>query len=298
MDFNSKKILICPNRLRILSAVVADNDETPKKVNLPNKRIVSKNLSTHQHSEIFVVLKGRYDYAFNGAYYLCIPGTVVLINSGVEHESYYEPNTDGLETIWMLVNDEKIIFSVSEKKGTEIEESNNGTLYNELSELKLKKIWDEFDSNPTDLNRCRLKLSLSCTFARIIEHKKEMALDLREYQEQSVSKIKNFIAKNLENQIDITQLQKLSGYSHYHFQRIFKKYSGYTVMEYKNYCRLREMEKMLKEKSSRKDIAKKLGFNDTHAFYSWHKKILNPKWSSDADANIYQVSQTYKNKPR
>lgn len=287
LDSDIEKMIICPNRLHILSAVIADDDETPAKVKLPSKRIASKELSTHEHSEIFTVLKGEYDYAFNGAYYRCTPGTVVLINSGIEHESYYEPDTNGLETIWMLVNDDKIIFSTSRNKGNEIEPINKGTLHSKLPELELKKTWDEFDSNPSDFNRCQLKLALSCTFARIIEHGKETALDLKEYQEQIVNKIKNYIAKNLSHDINITQLEKLSGYSRYHFQRIFKQCSGYTVMEYKNYCRLNKMEEMLKEKAPRKDIAKELGFTDAHILYSWHKKILNPKRPSDSDANIY-----------
>lgn len=289
LDFDSKEMLVCPDRLHILSAVVADNDDTPEKVNLPAKRIEKKELSTHEHCEIFTVLKGEYDYAFNGAYYRCTPGTVVLINSGVEHENYYEPGTD-LERIWLLVDYEKIIFSI-------LENNNNykGTLHSEFPELKLKKIWDEFDANPSVFNRYRLKLVLSCIFARILEHGKETSLDLREYQEQIVSKIKNYIAKNLAQNINITQLEKLSGYSRYHFQRIFKQCSGYTVMEYKNYCRLNKMGKMLKEKASRKDIAKELGFIDAHTLYAWHKKILTPKRPSDVNSSVYPALRAGKN---
>ena len=267
MDFDAKEMLVCPNRLHILSAVISDDDETPAKVKLPNKRIESKELSTHEHSEIFTVVKGAYDYAFNGAYYRCTPGTAVLINSGVEHESYYEPNTDGLETLWLLVSYEKIIFSNSIVKGSEIESINKGTLHSELPELKLKETWDEFDSNPSDFNRYRLKLALSCTFARIIGHGKETALDLKEYQEQIVNKVKNYIAKNLTHDINITQLEKLSGYSRYHFSRLFSEYQGISPAAFLNELSMKQAIRLLQhEATTVKEIALKCGFQDASYF--------------------------------
>jgi AraC-like DNA-binding protein len=290
MDSDVRNMLICPHRLHILSAVATDNEETPKKVKLSNRRITAKELSAHEHSEIFTVLEGEYDYAFNGAYYHCEPGAVVLINSGVEHESYYEPDTKGLKSIWMMVDDEKIIFSVSECNGREFTPLGKGMLRNETPELKLKKVWDEFDAEPSEFKRNRLKLALSCVFARIIEHGNEKAPDLEEHQERIVGKIKNYISKNLQRGIDISQLEKLSGYSRYHLQRVFKQLSGHTVLGYKNHCRLKRMESMLKEKAPRKNIAKELGFADTHTLYAWHKKILNPKRPTDDDADIYPAA--------
>ena len=74
-----KDMLARPHRLHILSAVATDDEEPPKKVALPEKRIADKDLSTHEHSEIFTVLEGEYDYAFNGAYHRCRPGAVSIL---------------------------------------------------------------------------------------------------------------------------------------------------------------------------------------------------------------------------
>jgi AraC family transcriptional regulator len=83
-----------------------------------------------------------------------------------------------------------------------------------------------------------------------------------------------YIEKNLENEITITDCARASGYSDYHFIRVFKEATGFTPADYIRKRRLTEIIKHIRHGMPVSETAFEYGFNSrenfTRAFVSEH----------------------------
>jgi AraC-like DNA-binding protein len=66
-------------------------------------------------------------------------------------------------------------------------------------------------------------------------------------------------------------LAEMSGYSKFHFLRIFRTHTGMYLHDYINFCRLERVARMQKNGCYKKEIASALGFSSLSAFSRWHK---------------------------
>lgn len=86
----------------------------------------------------------------------------------------------------------------------------------------------------------------------------------------------NFIERNLDSSIEISEVAKRSGMSQWHFQRIFKALSGETLKKYIRTRRLGKSLDLLKEGQTRiLDIAIISGFESQETFTRAFKKEFN-----------------------
>ena len=110
-----------------------------------------------------------------------------------------------------------------------------------------------------------------------------------------------YIEINLKTDLSLANLAKVSGYSEYHFLRVFKETTGLTPADYIRKRRLLETIRTM-EKSNRSisDIAFEYGFNSKIAFKSdeehipnfWNKyncKKLSAKLSEGKDVTGYGI---------
>lgn len=97
------------------------------------------------------------------------------------------------------------------------------------------------------------------------------------YKEHIIGALEH-IDENLKDELNLSDLARVSGYSEYHFIRIFKEVTGMTPVEYIRKRRLSEIAREM-ENSSRpiSDIAFEYGFNSkenfTRAFKSEHRVL-------------------------
>ena len=84
----------------------------------------------------------------------------------------------------------------------------------------------------------------------------------------------NYIEENLRNEINLNDCARASGYSDYHFIRVFKEATKLTPSDYIRKRRLTEIIKHINENTSISEIAFEYGFNSkenfTRAFVSEH----------------------------
>ena len=76
----------------------------------------------------------------------------------------------------------------------------------------------------------------------------------------------NFIEDNLKNDIKISDCARTSGYSDYHFIRIFKEATGLTPADYIRKRRLTEIIKHMRQDVPICEIAFEYGFNSKENF--------------------------------
>lgn len=112
-----------------------------------------------------------------------------------------------------------------------------------------------------------------------------------EYKEH-IQKAIDYIEKNLKGEIDLADTAKASGYSIYHFIRIFKEVTGLTPADYIRKRRITEIIKQLsKTKSCISDIAFEFGFNSKEnfirAFKAEHHILPTQYKSSENSLKLY-----------
>lgn len=85
----------------------------------------------------------------------------------------------------------------------------------------------------------------------------------------------DYIEENLKNDISIADCARVSGYSSYHFIRVFREATGFTPAEYIRKRRLTEIIKNMRDGVPVSDIAFEYGFNSrenfTRAFVAEHR---------------------------
>jgi len=101
----------------------------------------------------------------------------------------------------------------------------------------------------------------------------ELNLFLPNKKEVQVQKIIKYIDKNYANNLTLDKMQEVFNLSKFHISHIFKEITGFSVIEYIQYTRVIEAQKMLKESKDIIDVCFSCGFTNIPHFYRVFKKI-------------------------
>ena len=103
----------------------------------------------------------------------------------------------------------------------------------------------------------------------------------------------NYIEENLKNQIALTDCARVSGYSDYHFIRVFKEATGLTPADYIRKRRLTEIIKHMRQDIPVSEMAFEYGFNSkenfTRAFISEHHILPTEYKSALNSLKLYEA---------
>jgi len=102
-----------------------------------------------------------------------------------------------------------------------------------------------------------------------------------------IMRVIDYIESNLKNEIKLSDCARVSGYSEYHFIRVFKEAVGLTPADYIRKRRLTEIVKNMRQGVPISDIAFEYGFNLTVIAYksdeacppNFWNKYNSRKWS-------------------
>ncbi len=90
---------------------------------------------------------------------------------------------------------------------------------------------------------------------------------------QQIRKVTEYIHEHLDERLDLAQLAKIAGYSHFHFSRVFKLHMGESVMSYRARLRiLRASTELITGNKSMINIALDSGFDTPTGFLKAFKK--------------------------
>lgn len=96
------------------------------------------------------------------------------------------------------------------------------------------------------------------------------------YYYENILKATDYIEKNLTNNMNLSEIISCTGFSKFHFARIFKAISGYTITDYMRRRRITEAAKLLTNTNMRIiDIAVLYGYNSQEAFTRAFKEVFN-----------------------
>lgn len=88
----------------------------------------------------------------------------------------------------------------------------------------------------------------------------------------AVKKVIKFLTSNCKDKISVDEVCEYAGYSKYHFSRIFKEYTGMSIIEFLNFERCSRAERMMAEGMSVSASAIACGFENMSYFTRTFKK--------------------------
>lgn len=237
-----------------------------------------ENSDSHSHRELLIPVKGRCLSALNGKIYDCEPGTFFLFGKGDVHPQGYPPKADGLEHFWVsFMGADAVVRRVRVRRGRFRDIFQRSCVIGGHETTRnVARCWDEIASGAGDgtFNRLKMIAALAALLYYLLENVNTfMKSGSEERQIKVVETVMKHIDRTAGKNVSLDQMARISGYSKYHFLRVFKLHSGLTAHEYVDKARLEKTRELEAAGSLKKEIAEELGFSCSAAFSHWRRSI-------------------------
>lgn len=214
------------------------------------------------------VISGEGIIICNDKLYTVNEGDTFLLSQGSSHIYYSTPDNQ-FERIWLNFKGElaNALLDIYKIKDT--------VVFRNVNTLDiLTQIHNEC-KNLTDPVEYKNRISqLFLKLVQILSENRQSPTETASTTEQ----IRLYINRHITENLKITEIAKAFSFSNEHLIRIFKKTYGITPHQYILQSKIRLAMIMLKTTdSSIEEIAKKLGFADSHHFSTQFKKLMGCK---------------------
>ncbi|HAH87948.1 MAG TPA: hypothetical protein DCL60_11340 [Armatimonadetes bacterium] len=238
---------------------------------------MADNCQGHSHREVLFALSGEAHYGFKQNAYPCYPGTIIVFDSFEEHDSDYPPWASGAEHLWMYISRDKIIMRV-----LSIKDGAYRVMPDSVSMLSSSVLPAHLFSSPGDsalpahVVRFQTLSALVALITALINlgYTEEFG-NGEEFRGNIIKVVEQHIRQTSGCGVTLDGLARLSGYSKFHLERLFKERTGYSVHKYINMCRTAKFQHMKAEGHSMKEISQALGFTYQSSFSRWLKSEVH-----------------------
>jgi len=232
-------------------------------------------IERHADREILMTVAGRTDFVLNGNYYRAAAGCVFFIDHWVPHKLAYLPEETDFVHVWIHLHRDKLYASMFHvASGVRVGCRDVITFPSELYCL-LNKRWEMMkncpDNSPAKKKFQKNMIQLICGEMEFSDGNSSTG---SRSNEEIIERVQNYIEINYGRNSSIADLEKFSGYNRYYLMRLFKKQTGFTILQYINQIRQRIAEDALNRNISQKEIAFQLGFSSPAAFWLWKKRRM------------------------
>ena len=206
------------------------------------------------------ILDGSFTYVKDGRHITAHAGDTVILDCYKPHEYY---TNDSLESIWVHVagaNSYELFEEIQSADGNLIK-------CKDIQHIKklLFRIFEGIkkDNPPSELN---MSLDIYKIFAELLNPQSIKSKGESDY-EDSIQDIKNYIAENLNEKLNVQRLADMAHMSTSHFSRVFKQQTGFSPYDYVLITRLNKAKYLLqKTDMTVASIAYETGFNSESNF--------------------------------
>lgn len=245
----------------------------------------SESYPKHWHSplEIIMPLQNEYTVTCCNTVYKLREGDVLLISPGVIHNM---TATEGKRIIFQA--DVTLLYSIKELGATLsilspallITAEDAPEIHKRIERLMLE-IEDEYLAD-APLSEAAIYMKIIEIFVLIgrgysftAENFNNSTTKQREYTERFLY-ICDYINDHFNEDLTLDVIADLSGFSKYHFSRLFKQFTSNSFYKYLNKKRIENAEKLLMDKElTITDVALQCGFSSLSAFIRMFKIIKN-----------------------
>lgn len=259
----------------------------------------SFNVNSHIHDlyEIYYFLKGDVTYYIEGQGYKIEKGDLLIINSQELHKPIF--NTDSTyERIvvhflpWYISKYNSDSFNLlgcfeNRDLGKKNKLPHNSIQKHNLDK-KFKKIIKYIKNNldESEVMIETLFIQLLVSINNIFNNEKNIKNNIIEYNDNTLKIIK-FINKNLEKKITLDLLANEFFLDKYYLSHLFKKNTGFSVIQYVNYKKIMKAKELLSHNLTCNEVSNKLAFGDYSNFYKAFKKNVGISPSKYQNKNTF-----------
>ncbi|MEJ6950443.1 helix-turn-helix domain-containing protein [Natronospora cellulosivora (SeqCode)] len=239
------------------------------------------NIHAHDSYELYYFISGDVTYYIEGQGYQIKSNDLLLINNKELHKPVFNSN-EAYERIVVHFNP-KYIKSLNYDKFSLLDcFENRKTGKSNLLDSK-DVIGNKLDSKFKELigyiveDAPEAEIMIDTTFLQIllcvnkVYQKQKISVYNKNY-DKKIMEIINYINNNLHKKITLKKLENKFYLSKYYLCHLFKKNTGFTVMQYITYKRILKAKEMLSTGKSCSETCNQLGFGDYSNFYKIFKK--------------------------
>ncbi|MCT4620664.1 MAG: AraC family transcriptional regulator [Marinisporobacter sp.] len=227
----------------------------------------------HRTYNIGIITAGKVQLKINNQQYSISQGELFLINPNIPHE--FEIHKNSKYSHYVICLKEKMMdtFIRSYNKNSfqfdQIKISNN-SLYQRINNT-FEIILDEsrlmIEKEELLIKLLELVLKEAGTLIEINETIKSDKI----YQ---IEKVREYINNNWKQDLTLEHLSKVANMSKFHFSRVFKKVIGLSPYDYFLQLKIKEVQKLLEERSNITEIAYETGFYDQSHLNKYFNKFV------------------------
>lgn len=233
---------------------------------------------THWHTDLEIIMpvENWYDAVVEDEHYHVLPGDILIIPSGALH-SLKAPDT-GTRFIYLF--DISAIASIQGfaeiaallSSPLRITKTDFPQVYNDACRTLMQIQQEYFGKNPfSELTIFSLLINLFVLLGKNHLSNVHASLNVRTYKEQEYvskfSSVMEYIDEHFTEDFRLDDAAAATGFSKYHFSRLFKQYTGYTFMGYLFHRRVKAAEQLLEQSGlSITEIAMRSGFPSISTF--------------------------------
>jgi AraC-like DNA-binding protein len=256
----------------------------------------------HAHREFLVALRGETVCTHENDFFACRPGTVFFFDIDEKHDNGYAPGAPDLRHLWITVMGNGVFLSLLTLKNGAVKslcppQRHMASVEFGFSSLQtlLEKIATE--SAPPAVYRLRVCALLQWIVAEILRQTADGRtadiLTRQTLQAEAIRTVCRHLEQTSGKGVTLTSLARLTGYSPYHFLRLFRQHAGCSVHEYVNRCRMNRVKQDLARHCQQKEISENLGFSCPAAFSRWYRQMKCTRREPDLRADPAPKRHSY-----
>jgi AraC-like DNA-binding protein len=234
-----------------------------------------ENADIHAHAEVLMVLDGECLFGAFGNVYKASPGSIFVFNPFDAHDREYPTWTSQVTHLWLSFFEDTVFAQTLTCTAGKISDikllilpSSPGAHWQEIFHRLIRNT-----EIPAEIKRLKVYSALGDILFSILKAE-TLQSDERQgsIQRQVIDAMKLHIQRTCGKGVNLDVLSRISGYSKFHLERLFKQYTGLSIHNYINACRIQRTRELLESGSSKKEIAAVLGFSCLSAFSRWLKQ--------------------------
>ena len=243
-------------------------------------------VDTHIHNcyELYYYISGDLTYHVEGQSYKLNKNDLIVTNTRELHRIVFDSKV-GYERKFIQFKPEYISSFQSEEYNmlSFIQKRKLGQ-FNKINGKDvilngIDKLWQQIskhaheDSPESSIMIKSIFVQMLIKINKIFSGNINVPMDCLEYDEIIIDILK-YIKKNLQRKITLDILEAEFHINKYYICHLFKKNTGFTIIEYITYKRIMRAEELLMSGTPIIDVASQVGFGDYTNFYKSFKKIL------------------------
>jgi AraC family transcriptional regulator len=236
------------------------------------------NTHAHPYREVLFVLGGEGSHGYRGEVYSLGPGVVFVFGSGEPHDSMWPDFAPAADHLWIgILGDHFIARALSVREGRLAPGGWQEVLSASEAGLAGEAAFACPPLGPPALRQARLRGALELLLGALAARCYDTARAPRPPEHEGVMRaLAGHIQETAGAGLTMDTLARLSGYSKFHFQRLFRQSLGLTVHAYVDVCRLERARQLQAAGQTQAQVAQALGFSCPAAFSRWYRPYRTP----------------------